>query len=120
MTKYCTNCGKEIDQEAVVCPHCGREVNNNYNKPVTTDSKGAQVGYGFLGAFIPLVGLILFCMWRKERPLAAKAAGIGALVSVVLAVVITVIVYGIAFGMAFGEVEGSMIVESIKAALPIL
>lgn len=42
--------------------------------------------YGVLGFFIPLVGLILFCVWNKEKPKSAKQAGIGALISVILAI----------------------------------
>ena len=37
-------------------------------------------GWAVLGFFIPLVGLILFLVWRKTKPKSAKNAGIGALV----------------------------------------
>lgn len=30
---YCSNCGKEIDDKAVVCVHCGCATNNSINKP---------------------------------------------------------------------------------------
>ncbi|KAA8825704.1 hypothetical protein EMO91_12070 [Bifidobacterium myosotis] len=44
-----------------------------------------------LGFFIPLVGLILFLVWKNEKPLSAKKAGMGALVSVILTVALYVI-----------------------------
>ena len=40
--------------------------------------------WGLLGCCIPVVGLVLFLVWRDEKPKTAKAAGIGALVSVIL------------------------------------
>ncbi|MCI9082736.1 MAG: hypothetical protein HFI70_10630, partial [Lachnospiraceae bacterium] len=43
--------------------------------------------WGLLGCCIPVVGLILFLVWKDQKPKTAKAAGIGALVSVILSVV---------------------------------
>ena len=43
--------------------------------------------WGLLGCCIPIVGLILFLVWKDTKPKTAKAAGIGALVSVILAVI---------------------------------
>lgn len=40
--------------------------------------------WSVLGFFIPLLGLILFLIWKTTNPKSAKAAGIGALVSVIL------------------------------------
>lgn len=49
--------------------------------------------WGLLGFCIPVVGLILFLIWKDQKPKTAKAAGIGALVSVILAVVCYVIMF---------------------------
>lgn len=48
--------------------------------------------WGLLGCCIPIAGLILFLVWKDTKPKTAKAAGIGALVSVVLAIVYYIIV----------------------------
>lgn len=83
---FCKNCGKQIDDWATVCPACGVAQDSGYqrnNKPA--DNGG--IGWGLLGCCIPLVGLILFLVWKDEKPNTAKAAGIGALVSVGLSVV---------------------------------
>lgn len=53
--------------------------------------------WGLLGCCIPIVGLVLFLVWKDSKPKTAKAAGIGALVSVVLGVlyyVIMVVIIG--------------------------
>ena len=49
--------------------------------------------WGLLGCCIPVVGLVLFLVRRDEKPKTAKAAGIGALVSVILTILIYVGVF---------------------------
>ena len=34
---FCTKCGKEIMDEAVICPHCGCETGNGFSKKVSND-----------------------------------------------------------------------------------
>lgn len=51
------------------------------------DSEGSTVGWGILGFFIPIVGFILWLIWKDEHPARAKSAGIGCLVSICLGVV---------------------------------
>ncbi len=72
---YCKNCGAPIDDKAVICPSCG--------VPQTTASPDSGgFGWSVLGCCIPIVGLVLFLVWKDTKPNSAKAAGIGALVSV--------------------------------------
>lgn len=49
--------------------------------------------WGLLGFCIPIVGLVLFLIWKDQKPKTAKAAGIGALVSVIVGVVFYVITF---------------------------
>ena len=60
--------------------------------------------WGLLGCCIPIVGLILFLIWKDQKPKTAKAAGIGALVSVIIGVLYYIIVFVIigAAGIAGG------------------
>ncbi len=58
-------------------------MDNNVN---TTNDNGGFL-WGLLGCCIPIVGLVLFLVWKDTKPKTAKAAGIGALVSVILIVV---------------------------------
>lgn len=55
--------------------------------------------WGLLGCCIPIVGLVLFLVWKDQKPKTAKAAGIGALVFVILMAVyyVAMIVLGISF-----------------------
>lgn len=73
---------------------------NNMNQyGVRPNDKGGFL-WGLLGCCIPLAGLILFLVWKDEKPKTAKSAGIGALVSVGLtfAMYIFLIVFVIALG----------------------
>ena len=60
--------------------------------------------WGLLGCCVPIVGLILFIVWKDQKPKTAKAAGIGALVSVIVAVVSYILLFVVigAAGIAGG------------------
>ena len=92
---FCKNCGQEIDNNAAVCIHCGVA---QENKPAVDDTGG--FGWGLLGCCIPIVGLILFLVWKDSKPKTSKAAGIGALVSVICSVVFYVIYFVVIVGLA--------------------
>lgn len=93
---FCKNCGKEIDNAAVICPHCGVEQKNQS----VTDNGG--FGWGLLGCCVPVAGLILWLMWKNEKPKTAKAAGIGALVSVIATVVFYILYVCVFAAIGFG------------------
>ena len=58
-------------------------------QPAQADTGSA--GWAVLGFFIPLVGLILYLVWSSTRPMDAKQAGKGALVSVIVAVALSIL-----------------------------
>ena len=87
---YCRKCGAQIEDYAAVCPECGTPQNGGQNgTPPVVDNGGFL--WGLLGCCIPIVGLILFLVWKDTKPRTAKAAGIGALVCVIAYVVLYVI-----------------------------
>ena len=94
---YCRHCGQEIDDQAVICPHCG--VATQATTPVI-DNGG--IGWGILGCCIPIVGLILWLVWKDTKPKTAKALGIGALVSVGISILyyIFIMVFAVGIGAA--------------------
>ncbi len=104
---YCRNCGKEIDNNASFCPDCGASQNtaaasaqNQTPAPAAVSDEGGIL-WGLLGCCIPIVGLILYLIWKNERPRTAKSAGLGALISVGISVLyyIVVLLIGIGFGI---------------------
>lgn len=83
---YCTKCGAQLQNDACFCASCGEAVGNTVNANRTPVDEGPTFGWGVLGFFIPLVGLILYLIWMKDYPKRSKSAGIGALISVASAV----------------------------------
>lgn len=59
-----------------------------YGVPQAQPNDQGSFGWAILGFFIPLVGLILFLVWKDSKPGDAKKAGMGALVSVIFSVVL--------------------------------
>jgi len=52
----------------------------------TNLNDSGSFGWAVLGFFIPLAGLILFFVWKNDRPKSAKMALIGFLVSIAASV----------------------------------
>ena len=86
--KYCQKCGAELVDEAVVCPSCGCAQGKT-----VTETDGGGFGWALLGFCIPIVGLILWLVWRDNLPLRAKSVGKGALVSVITTVVLWILYF---------------------------
>ena len=64
---FCKNCGQEVDDNAVVCPHCGVQV-GKIETPASTNTEGNTIAIvGFVFSFlIALVGLICSIMGYKN------------------------------------------------------
>lgn len=101
---YCRNCGSQIDEHAVICPKCGvaqqpiGQPNNMYYPqnnvqpmaPISADT--GSFGWAVLGFFFPIVGLVLYLVWKDTKPLTAKKAGWGALISVIVGFAIGILI----------------------------
>ena len=112
--KYCTKCGTQLADDAKFCSSCGTAQSSAYSsqyryndQPMSNTSEpavndGKSFGIALLGFFVPLVGLILYLIWKDETPLRAKSAGKGALVSVILsalAVIAGIVLFVVAISM---------------------
>lgn len=100
---FCRNCGNQIHDEAVICPQCGVEQKNI----IVLQDRGGFL-WGLLGCFVPVAGLVLYLIWRDTKPKTAKAAGIGALVSVGLGILYFILVFGLAILVSFYGVGHSI------------
>lgn len=95
---FCKNCGKEIDDKAAICPNCGVPTEQNTVTPAGTNPSDApSTGFAVLCFFFPIIGLILWLVWKNEYPLKAKSCGKGALIGVIVVVAIYVIAFIIGF-----------------------
>jgi hypothetical protein len=102
---FCSKCGAEISDLAVICVHCGCSVapeNTAPAKPVEEDK--VNIGFCILSFFIPLFGVIYWALKHKETPKKAKACGLTAIISWVLNIVVSFaisIIYMLIFGLMY-------------------
>lgn len=89
---YCPNCGNKLEPNADVCLKCGKLLNK---KEPTNIMDNGNIGWGVLGYFIPIVGLIIYIIYKDTKPITAKYAGIGALISVIINVVFFLLLFGL-------------------------
>ena len=61
-----------------------------YQPPVEVDAP--NTGFAILSFFFPMVGLILYIIWKDKTPLKAKSCGKGALISVIVNAVSSVVI----------------------------
>lgn len=92
--KYCSNCGAEIDENAVICVKCGCAVQGKGTQVATAEDT-VSVGFVILSILIPLFGIIYWAVKAKECPKRAKACGIAGIISMVVSILFTVVFYGV-------------------------
>ena len=90
---FCKNCGSQIDDNAVACPHCGIATDNFYmNRGIAPSYNDAPSGgFAVLCFFFPVIGLILYIIWRDTMPMRARSCGKGAITGVIVEVVLVII-----------------------------
>lgn len=99
---YCQKCGSKM--EGTCCTRCGFNLATNiqtktpvYNQNVNPVSDNGGFGLCILGFCFPMVGLILYLVWKDEKPISAHAAGKGALISFVGGIIMYAIYFAIIF-----------------------
>ncbi len=97
---FCKKCGETIDDNAVICPKCGVAQQQLGNQ---NDTGG--FGYTLLGCCLPIVGLILYLVWKNDKPNSAKSSLKGFIIGMILSVLFGIgysmlIVMGISNGMS--------------------
>ena len=85
--KYCSQCGKELVDEVVVCPNCGCAV----QAPVSQQEDKPSAGLNILAFLFPVIGLILFLCFQKTTPVRAKAIGKWALIGFIVGVALSIL-----------------------------
>ncbi|MFA6860267.1 MAG: zinc ribbon domain-containing protein [Clostridia bacterium] len=95
---FCTNCGKEISDEAVVCTGCGVPVKQT-KKTQVNPNDSRSTGWAVLGFFFPVIGLILWAVWNNEFPLRSKSIAKGAIIGVIAEVVLSIIMFVAMFAL---------------------
>jgi len=92
---FCSNCGKEIDKNSDVCLNCGKLVRKNNEIEDKPD-----VFLNVISFILPLIGVIIYLIIRKDTPIQAKSVIESAKKSVTLVIIIMVIL-GIIFAIKY-------------------
>lgn len=90
--KYCSHCGKEIQEEAVICPHCGCAVEGK-GYAFSNERDETTTGLKIACFLIPLAGLIIYLTSHDRTPKKANDAGKFALFGLGIGVVSCIIWY---------------------------
>jgi len=68
---FCPKCGKENVDTVEFCSSCGE---NLKGKPTEVSQESAVGPIGILFFCIPLVGAIMYFVWKEDKPEKAKRA----------------------------------------------
>lgn len=82
-TKFCPNCGAEVNPNAVVCVHCGCAISSRIDVP--------SVGLNIISFLFPIIGLILYIVYHQNSPKKANAIGKWALISFGINIVLLIL-----------------------------
>ena len=102
--KFCQKCGKQLMDEAVICPGCGCAVGNNQSVNTTKvstagETSGIATGALVCSFLIPIVGLLLgivgACKYKTPefRNRSIAAIGISILVWVFCGALLSILMY---------------------------
>jgi hypothetical protein len=88
---FCPNCGAQNSDTATFCSSCGTALKPSatadrpvverpaFGQPVPpaggltpANDNGVNIGLGILAFCLPIVGVVLFFVWRDERPKTAR------------------------------------------------
>ena len=94
----CNSCKNELNENSSFCTNCGTKI----GIPEEKISSGAKFGWTVLGFFFPIVGLILYCVWKDTKKEASKASGIGALIGFCFNILITILYFILIFVILVG------------------
>ncbi len=91
---YCPNCGSSINENAEICVHCGVNV-LKFDTQVTVvknDTPNMWVNILSLCCF-PIIGVIIYFVWKDTQPKAAKAAIIYALFGIAIKIILMIFAF---------------------------
>ena len=107
---YCKNCGKEIDDKAVICIYCGCATGNgtvNVSSEEKNNTPKGWVGFlfGFFFGILGLLGLLMYPDGTIARKTFIKGWLITFVVCTVLEIVFAILYFTVFAGMFASAVD---------------
>lgn len=100
---FCPKCGKEIEDDAVVCVHCGRSLKQQPEERAEYQTSKAGIGV-VMGLFLGLIGLIIGICMYPEQTIARKTFVKAWLITFLAEIAVVVVLYVIIFAVAFSAI----------------
>lgn len=109
---YCRKCGKQLNQSDLFCTDCGTKLSDTSETqgtyvPIEKKHKNksrpdeSSIGFGILSFFVPVAGIVLYLVWRDEKPLIAKSCLYGFLTSLAVIAALFILYFIIIFLFIF-------------------
>ena len=87
----CPNCHAKISELAEICPKCGVRIKE---APVGVDQPNWCINLISL-CCIPILGIIMYFVWKNDKPAAAKSALTFSLIGIGVVVVLYVLAFAL-------------------------
>ena len=104
---FCGNCGTKLKDGK--CPKCDKKETKKVTKVTKVEEPKEErvnsFGWGVLGFFVPIVGLVLFFVFMNRKKGISKAAGIGALIGFVKNIIVFILCYVLSFYSMFSVIN---------------
>lgn len=95
---FCKHCGKEINDDAEICIHCGRSTDRqNGQKSYEVDEPKTVIGV-LLGLFLGIIGLIIGLLLYPSGTLRRSTFIKGWVGAFIVSIVVWIIIYVAAVG----------------------
>ena len=122
---FCTYCGAKVADDALFCPNCGASMSKGassdashtggYFHTAPRRDYGESVGVAILSFIIPIVGVIMFFVWRYDKPDFAKVGLVAGIISFALS-----FLFGILWGGIFLPAFYDGLYSTAAAFAPVL
>lgn len=95
---YCPNCGSSINEKAEICVHCGVNVLKFSNQVTATKNDTPNFWINALSlCCFPIIGVIIYFVWKDKHPKAAKTALIYASFGIAIKIILMIFAFIIGF-----------------------
>lgn len=93
-TNYCQSCGTETKAEQELCTKCGTRLKTSKAGTAVAEDKPSGL-VNLAACCFPLVGLILYFVWKNEKPQSAKSVCKWAVIGFVSGIILYIISFAI-------------------------
>lgn len=106
----CNKCGTQNKDGSRFCSNCGNDLNSNVNSNInnTNNKSSEKVLFCILAFFFPIIGIIVGCIYSKDKKEVSKPVLITSFVSIGVKVISFILFFVLFFGMVISEIEPNL------------